>query len=133
MEVTGPVKVILYASSNAIDTDWVAKLVDVYPDGKAYNVAEGILRARHRESVSRPKLMEPGQVYKFTIDLVGTSNAFLPGHRIRVDITSSHFPQFSRNLNTGKPFGMSAEMKVANQRIYHSSAYPSHILLPVIP
>ena len=133
VDVTGPVKVVLYASSDAVDTDWVAKLVDIYPDGKAYNVAEGILRARHREGQDKPKLMDPGTVYRFEIDLLATSNAFLPGHRIRVDITSSHFPQFNRHLNTGEPFGQSDKVKIAHQTIHHASARPSHILLPVIP
>ncbi|MDA1313349.1 MAG: CocE/NonD family hydrolase [Acidobacteria bacterium] len=133
VDVTGPVKVVLYAASDAVDTDWVAKLVDIHPDGKAYNVAEGILRARHREGQDKPKLMEPGTVYRFEIDLLATSNAFLPGHRIRVDITSSHFPQFDRHLNTGEPFGMSDKVKIAQQTIHHTAARPSHVLLPVIP
>ena len=133
IEVTGPIKVVLYASSDAADTDFVAKLVDVYPDGKAYNMAEGLLRARYHESLSEPKLLEPGKVYRFEIDLVGTSVAFQRGHRIRVDITSSHFPQFDRNPNTGEPFGTSAQVKVAHQTIHHSGSRPSHILLPVIP
>ena len=133
VEVTGPVKVVLYAASDAPDTDFVAKLIDVLPDNHAYNVAEGIVRARYRESLSRPKLLEAGTTYEFTIDLIGTSNVFLKGHRIRVDVTSSHFPQFDRNPNTGEPFGMSARVRVANQTIRHSAAQPSHILLPVIP
>ncbi len=133
IEVTGPVKVVLHAASDAPDTDFVAKLVDVYPDGRAFNVAEGILRARYRGSLSQPKLLEPGKIYEVTIDLVGTSNTFLKGHRIRVDITSSHFPQFDRNPNTGELFGASAKIKVAQQTIDHSSAHPSHVVLPVIP
>jgi len=133
LEVTGPVKVLLHASSDAPDTDFVAKLVDVYPDGRSFNVAEGILRARYRESLSRPQPLEPGKIYELTIDLVGTSNAFQRGHRIRVHITSSHFPQFDRNPNTGEPFGTSANIRVANQAVYHSAAHPSHIILPVIP
>jgi putative CocE/NonD family hydrolase len=133
VEVTGPVKVVLYASTDARDTDWVAKLVDVFPDGRAFNVAEGILRARHREGTDKPKLLEPGQVYEFTIDLVGTSNEFQRGHRIRVDITSSHFPQFDRNPNTGETFGTSARVQVARQTVYHDAQRPSHIVLPVIP
>lgn len=132
VEVTGPVKVVLYASSDAPDTDFIAKLVDVFPDGRAINVAEGIVRARYRESLSAPKPLEPGRVYAFTIDLVGTSNLFRRGHRIRLDITSSHFPQFDRNPNTGEPFGMSARVRVANQTVYHSRQYPSHIELPVV-
>ncbi len=133
LEATGPVSVALHASSDAVDTDFVAKLVDVYPDGRAINVAEGIVRARYRESLSRPQPLTPGQVYEFSIDLVGTANVFLKGHRIRVDITSSHFPQFDRNPNTGEPFGMSARVKVAQQTVHHTRARPSHILLPVIP
>ena len=133
IEVTGPVRVVLYASSDAVDTDFVAKLVDVYPDGRSINVAEGIVRARYRESLSEPRPLEPGAVSRFEIDLVGTSNAFLTGHRIRVHITSSHFPQFDRNPNTGEPFGTSAKVKVARQSVYHSSTHPSHIVLPVIP
>jgi hypothetical protein len=132
VEVTGPVKVVLYASSDCVDTDFVAKLVDVYPDGKAYNMAEGILRARYRESLSKPRPLEPGKVYEMTIDLVGTSNYFRPGHRIRVSITSSHFPQFDRNPNTGEPFGMTANVKTANQTVHHSKTYPSHVVLPVV-
>jgi putative CocE/NonD family hydrolase len=133
IEATGPVKVVISASSDAVDTDFVAKLVDVYPDGRAYNVAEGILRARYRESLSQPKMLERGKIYEMSIDLVGASNAFLKGHRIRVDLTSSHFPQFDRNSNTGEPFGTSANVKVAHQTVYHSSVHASYVVLPVIP
>jgi putative CocE/NonD family hydrolase len=132
IEVTGPLKMTLYASSDAPDTDFVAKLVDVYPDGRAINLAEGIVRARYRESLSRPKPMEAGKTYAFEIDMLATSNVFLKGHRIRLDVTSSHFPQFDRNPNTGEPFGTSAKVRVALQTIQHSSSYPSHILLPVV-
>ncbi len=132
-EIVGPLKVVLHASSDAVDTDFVAKLVDVYPDGRAINVAEGILRARYRESLSAPRLLEPGKIYEMAIDMIGTANAFQKGHRIRVHITSSHFPQFDRNPNTGKPFGMDDELKTATQTVYHSKAHPSHIVLPVIP
>ncbi len=132
IEVTGPVSVVLYASSDAPDTDFVAKLVDVFPDGRAINVAEGILRARYRDSLSEPKPLEPGKVYELKIDLVGTSNVFLKGHRIRVDVTSSHFPQFDRNPNTGEAFGLSANRRVAKQTIYHAGAQASHIVLPVV-
>ena len=121
IEATGPVKVVLYASSDAVDTDFVAKLVDVHPDGSSYNMAEGILRARYRESLTQPTLLKPGQVYRFEIDLVGTSIAFLRGHRIRVHVTSSHFPQFDRNPNTGAAFGTTAAVKVAEQTIYHDA------------
>jgi putative CocE/NonD family hydrolase len=133
VEVTGPVKVVLYASSDAVDTDFVAKLVDVHPDGSSYNMAEGILRARYRDSLSRPSPLTPGQVYRMEIDLVGTSVAFRKGHRIRVHVTSSHFPQFDRNPNTGEAFGTSDKVRVAQQTVYHDVERPSHVLLPVIP
>jgi putative CocE/NonD family hydrolase len=133
VEMTGPVKVVIYAASDALDTDFVAKLVDVFPDGRAINIAEGILRARYRESLSRPKLLEPGRVYPMEIDLIGTSNTFRLGHRIRVDVTSSHFPQFDRNPNTGDPAATSSRVKAANQTVHHSSKHPSHIVVPIIP
>ena len=133
LEATGPVKVVLYASSDAVDTDFVAKLVDVYPDGSSYNMAEGILRARYRDGVGKPSPLTPGQVYRMEIDLVGTSVAFRKGHRIRVDVTSSHFPQFDRNPNTGAPFGTTEKVRVAQQTVYHDAEHASHILLPVIP
>jgi len=133
IEATGPVKVVLYASSDAVDTDFVAKLVDVYPDGTSYNMAEGILRARYRDSLAKPAPLKPGQVYRMEIDLVGTSVAFLKGHRIRVHVTSSHFPQFDRNPNTGAPFGTTDKVRVAQQTVYHDAERSSHILLPVVP
>ncbi len=133
VEVTGPVKVVLAASSDAPDTDFVAKLVDVFPDGRAINMCEGILRARYRDSFSHPEPLDAGRVYALSIDLVGTSNVFLKGHRIRVDVTSSHFPEFDRNPNTGEPFGTSAHVRAAHQEVYHSAAHASYILLPVIP
>ena len=133
IEVTGPVKVVLHASSDAVDTDFVAKLVDVYPDGSSYNMAEGILRARYRDGPAQPRLLTPGEVYRMEIDLVGTSVAFRKGHRIRVHVTSSHFPQFDRHPNTGATFGTTSEVRVAQQTIHHDAARPSHILLPVIP
>ena len=133
VEVTGPVKAVLYASSSARDTDFTAKLVDVSPNGTAINVAQGIIRARYRDSWEKPELMEPGQVYKFEIDLWSTSNCFLAGHRIRVEVASSNFPQFDRNPNTGNPFGQDAELQVARQTVYHDADHPSHIVLPVFP
>ncbi len=133
VEIVGPVKVVLYASSDAPDTDFVAKLVDVHPDGKAYNLCEGLLPARFREGLAEPKYLESGKVYEFTINLIGTANVFQPGHRIRLDITSSHFPQFARSLNTAEEFGKGESMRVARQTIHHSGVRPSHVLLPVIP
>ena len=131
--IGGPLKMVLYASSDAKDTDFIARLIDVHPDGKAYNMAEGIMRARYREGLDKPKLLEPGQVYKFEIDMVGTSVEFQKGHRIRVQILSSHFPQFDRNPNTGEPFGTGGAVKIAHQTIHHSKVRPSHIVLPVLP
>ncbi|MFH1742181.1 MAG: CocE/NonD family hydrolase, partial [bacterium] len=133
LEVTGPVRVTLYAASSAPDTDWTAKLVDVHPDGLAINLCDGIIRARCRESAENPTLIEPNQIYGYDIDLWVTSNVLLPGHRIRVEISSSNFPRFDRNPNTGHPFGLDDEVKQAKQTIYHDSQHPSYILLPVIP
>ncbi|MHC9084389.1 CocE/NonD family hydrolase [Luteimonas sp. RIT-PG2_3] len=132
-EVTGPITMTLYAASTAPDTDFTAKLIDVHPDGKAYNLADGIIRARYRESLKQPRLIEPGKVYEYTIDLVATSNLFKQGHRIRVDISSSNFPRFDRNPNTGHTFGEDAQMVKATQTIHHARNYPSHIVLPIIP
>ncbi len=133
LEVTGPLSVSLYASSSAKDTDFTAKLLDVHPDGRAYNLADGIVRARYRESKETPMLIEPGRIYVYTIDLVATSNVFLKGHRIRLEISSSNFPRFDRNPNTGQPFGQDAQLTAATQTIYHDRARPSHVVLPVVP
>jgi len=132
LEIVGPVKVKLWASSSAVDTDFIARLIDVYPDGRSINIAEGVLRTRYRDGLERPQMMKPGEVYEMEIDLIGTANLFQKGHRVRLHITSSHFPQFNRNLNTGKPFGTSAEMLEAEQTVYHGGAKISHVILPVI-
>ena len=133
LEVTGPISVKLYASTDGRDTDFTAKLVDVHPDGYAVNLCDNIMRARYHESREYQTLLEPGRVYEFTIDLWMTSNVFLKGHRIRVDVTSSNFPRFDRNPNTGNTFGQDTELRTAHQTIVHDEAHPSHILLPVIP
>ena len=133
IEVTGPVVVRLYASTDGPDTDFTAKLVDVHPDGHAVNLCDGIIRGRYLEGTSEQKLLEPGRVYEFTIDLWPTSNVFRAGHRIRVDISSSNFPRFDRNPNTESTWGVDSELRTANQTIYHDAARPSHIVLPVIP
>jgi len=133
LAIAGPVKLKLFASTDGRDTDWVAKLVDVYPDGSAMNIAEGILRARYRKGTQNEELLNPGEVYEFDVDLIATANVFLPGHRIRVDITSSNFPQFDRNPNTGAPFGSSARVRIARQAVFHGPGKGSHILLPVVP
>lgn len=133
LEVTGPIKVILYAATDCPDTDWTGKLVDVRPSGYAMNLCDGILRARYRESAATPTLLDPGKVYRYEIDLMVTGNVFLKGHRIRVEISSSNFPRYDRNLNTGLPIGTSYEVRVAHQTVLHTPAYPSHIVLPMIP
>ena len=133
VEVIGPVKAVIYAASSARDTDFTAKLVDVYPNGYAMNVAQGIQRARYRDSWEEPMLLEPSRVYEYTIDLWSTGNRFQKGHRIRLEIASSNFPQFDRNPNTGNPFGQDTELQKAEQAVYHDETRPSHILLPVIP
>jgi len=135
VEVTGPVTLTLYAATTAKDTDWTAKLVDVGPDGFARNVQEGILRARYRETRGKSPgtLLQPGKVYEYTIDLWSSSNAFLPGHRIRLEVSSSNFPHFDRNLNTGEDTATGSRIEVATQTIYHSARYPSHLVLPIIP
>ncbi len=133
VEVTGPVTLILCASSSAPDTDWTAKLVDVSPCGYARNLTDGILRARYRSSMRGGTPIIPGEVIEYALDLWSTSNTFLPGHRIRLEISSSNFPRFDRNPNTGELPGRSAEMVSALQTVFHSSEYPSRLVLPVIP
>jgi putative CocE/NonD family hydrolase len=133
LEVTGPLVLHLFAATSARDTDFTAKLVNVYPDGSAYNVAEGCIRARYRESIIQPELVNPGEVYQYCIDLAVTSVVFRRGHRIRIDISSSNFPRIDRNMNTGNAFGEDAQGVPALQTVYHQSDYPTHIDLPVIP
>ncbi|GAC1472415.1 MAG: CocE/NonD family hydrolase [Chloroflexota bacterium] len=132
LEVTGPIEMILYAASSAPDTDFTAKLVDVHPDGRAMCISEGIIRARYRHSDIEPALLEPGAIEEYRIRLYPTSNVFLRGHRIRLDISSSNFPRFSRNLNTGEDVATGTSMQIAHQTIYHDEQHPSRIILPVI-
>jgi putative CocE/NonD family hydrolase len=134
-EVTGPIEVRLWATSSAPDTDFVARLVDVYPDGRSINLTEGILRARYRAARQGepPSLIEPGRPYEYAIDLSATSNVFKAGHRIGLQVTSSWFPCYDRNPNTGHAFGADAELQVAHQEILHDGAHPSHVRLPIIP
>lgn len=133
LEVTGPVQAILYGMSSAPDTDWVVRLTDVHPDGYSRPLCDGILRARYRESFEQERLLEPGQIYRFEVDLWATSNVFLEGHRIRVVITSSSFPRFDRNLNTGGPIHKEAAGQIAINTVLHDVLRPSHLVLPVIP
>ena len=133
LELTGPIVVKLYAASSAIDTDFTAKLVDVRPDGYAHNLQDGIVRARYRTSARQPSFIVPGQVYEYTIDLWATSHVLKAGHRLRVEVSSSNFPRFDRNPNTGAPLGVDDRLETARQTVHHSVEYPSHIILPVIP
>lgn len=139
LEVTGPIVVNLWVSSSAPDTDFTAKLIDVYPPGADYpsgfamNLTDGILRARYRRSWERPEPMVPGTVYPVRIEAFPTSNRFVRGHRIRLDISSSNFPHFDANPNTGEPEGRSRARRTATNRIYLDASRPSHVVLPVIP
>lgn len=132
-EVTGPVTLDLFAKSSAVDTDFTAKLVDVGPDGFAQNLTEGILRARFRESTTQATPIEPGKVYEYKIDLWSTSNLFKKGHRIRLEVSSSNFPRFDRNLNTGKDAASSSDFVKATNTVLHDAAHPSALLLPLVP
>jgi uncharacterized protein len=132
-EVTGPLRLELYASSSAVDTDFTAKLVDVWPNGFAQNLTSGILRAKLRNSLEKPEFMTPGDMYKFSIDMWSTSNVFLPGHRLRLEISSSNFPHYARNLNSGEPLATGTRMVKAANRIYHDQKHPSALILPVVP
>jgi putative CocE/NonD family hydrolase len=133
LEVTGQVSLELYASSSAVDTDFTAKLVDVWPNGFAQNLTEGILRARYRNSSEKPELMNPGEVYQLTVDLLATSNVFLAGHRLRLEVSSSNFPRFNRNTNTGEDLGQATHLAKATNTLYHDGEHPSALLLPVVP
>jgi putative CocE/NonD family hydrolase len=139
LEVTGELKVELWVSSLAVDTDFTAKLIDVYPPsvdfpgGFDLNIGDAIKRARFRDSLAEEKLMEPGEIYKVTIPLYPTSNVFKRGHRIRVDISSSNFPRFDVNPNTGEPLNNHRRMETATNTIYHSEKYASRIILPTVP
>jgi len=133
VEITGPIRLELFASSSAVDTDFTAKLVDVYPDGSAFNLTEGILRARYRDSQESATLLAPGTVYSLAVDLWATSNVFRAGHRIRLEISSSNFPRFDRNLNAGDSAATSAKWATATNAIFHDVGHPSFLVLPVVP
>jgi hypothetical protein len=139
LEVTGPVTVRLWIASDSPDTDFTAKLIDVYPPsadyphGFAINLTEGVLRVRYRDSWERPALMVPGEVYAITIELFPIANLFGRGHRLRLDLSSSNFPHFDVNPNSGEPEGEWQRPRIARNRVFVEAARPSHILLPVIP
>jgi putative CocE/NonD family hydrolase len=133
LEVTGPVSANLFVKSTAVDTDFTGKLVDVAPDGFAQDVAEGILRMRYRGSQERPEFMNPGQIYEITLDLWATSNVFLKGHTLRLEISSSNFPRFDRNLNTGEEMKFAHNSVPATNSVLHDTQHPSALVLPVMP
>ncbi|MBM3933718.1 MAG: CocE/NonD family hydrolase [SAR202 cluster bacterium] len=133
VEVAGPVLVKLFAATSARDTDFTVKLIDVWPSGFAQELCYGIVRARYRESYTEPSLLAPGKVYEYTIQVNPTANLFRPGHRIRVDISSSDFPNFDRNHNTGGNDYSESTLITAHQTVYHDAARLSHIVLPVRP
>ncbi len=139
VEVTGPIDVKLWASSSAVDTDFTAKLIDVHPPSPGFpagidmNLEDGIIRARFRNSLEKQEFMKPGEINELTIQLYPTANVFKAGHRIRLDISSSNFPRFDVNPNTGEPLNAHRRMVVATNTIYHDVAHPSNVLLPIIP
>ena len=132
-EITGPVSAVLYVSSSAVDTDFMAKLIVVKEDGRAFNLVDGVVRTRFRDGYERESLMSPGEVIRIELDLWATSYAFAPGERLRVDITSSNFPRLARNLNTGAPFAEGSSTMAAEQTLYFDRSRPSHLVLPIIP
>ena len=139
MEVTGRLIVKLWASSNSLDTDFTAKLIDVYPPNAGFpagvdlNIGDGIVRARYRGGPGKAELLKPGQAYEFTIEMYPTSLVFQRGHRIRLDISSSNFPRFDINPNTGEPLNDNRRWQIAENTIYMDARHPSRIVLPVIP
>ncbi len=133
MEVTGPIMARIFASSSAKDTDFTAKLVDVYADGRAFNLQDGILRARYREGFNKKVWMKAGQVYVVDVSMDATSNYFAAGHRIRLEVSSSNFPRFDRNLNTGGSNFDETAWQVAHNRVHPSKESPSYVVLPIVP
>jgi uncharacterized protein len=132
-EVTGPVSLDLFVSSSAVDTDFTGKLVDVWPNGFAQNLTEGILRLRYRNSQEKPELANPGETYHITLDLWATSNVFLAGHKLRLEVSSSNFPRFDRNLNTGEEQARATRIVKATNVIRHDKAHPSALIVPIVP
>ena len=132
LDITGPLALEIYAASSAEDTDFTAALVDVYPDGYSLLIQEGILRTRMRDKSSEPSAIDPGKVYALSIDLWATSYTVPEGHQLRLEISSSYFPRFARNLNNGAAFGTSDNIEIADQTIYVGGEYPSRLVLPVL-
>jgi putative CocE/NonD family hydrolase len=134
LEVTGPITAVLYVSSSAPDTDITCKLVDVHPNGRAMLLTDGILRLRYRRSFEKPTLLQPDEIVAIRVDLWGTANVFLAGHRLRLEVTSSCFPKFARNSNTGHEVAAERrnQYQLAINRIHHDADHPSHLLLSMI-
>lgn len=128
LDVVGPLRMILYASSSAPDTDFAVRLSDVFPDGRAIALQSGVLRARYRD-IAEPEWLEPGRVYRFEVDLWATANRFKAGHRLRIDVSSADFPHYDRNSNRG---GDGGEPIAAKQTIYHDPDHPSHLVVSVL-
>jgi len=133
LEVTGPVQLELFAKSSAVDTDFTAKLVDVGPERIRANLTEGIVRARYRNSQEKPELMNPGEIYMFTVDLWATANVFRKGHTLRLEVSSSNFPRFDKNLNTGENAVIGGTSLRLRNTIYHDAEHPSALILPIVP
>jgi len=133
VEVIGPVQVVLYIATTGRDTDFTAKLVDVAPDGTARNLTDGILRLRYRNSLEKPELARPGEVYRIQIDAGVTGNVFLRGHSIRLEISSSNFPRFDRNPNTGTAIAGESRLIKATQTVFHDREHPSRLMLMTMP
>ncbi len=133
VEVIGPVRVVLYASSSAVDTDFTALLFDLHPNGFAQRLCDGIVRARYRDGMDSASLIEPHKIYRYEIDVWNTCHVFFAGHRIGVQIASAAFPKYDRNLNTGQDLAAGTRMEIAQQTIYHDAEHPSAVILPIIP
>src|SRR4030095_726433 len=139
LEVTGSIVAHFYISSSAPDTDFTVKLVDVwppntdFPEGVALNVADSIVRTRYRNSFETAELMQPGNIYEIEIETYPTSLVFGKGHRIRIDVSSSNFPRFDPNPNTGEPLNAHTHIKVAENVVYNDREHASHVVLPVVP
>ena len=132
LELTGPMRAVVFLSSDAPDTDITVKLIDVFPDGRSMNMQEGITRVRYRDGFDKARMMSPGKVYEVPVDLHATSWYLQPGHRLRVQISSSNFPRFDRNLNTGGRNYDETKWRTAKNSMHHTAAHPSRLILPVV-
>ena len=131
LTIIGPVKLVLYGLSSAVDTHWVARLSDVWPDGRSMSVCDGILAARYRNGGEQPELLTPGQIYRFEIDLWSTAQTFKAGHRVRLAIAGSDFPRYAQNMHTALPNGAAVRSEIAVNTVFHDGMRASHLLLPL--